>query len=491
MKTIKYLYLGVLSITAICFNSCQNLDDYDPLFSLPAEEAIADEASAEKALTGIYAGFLTEFNGGNPEIHIVSSLLSGLAAPSFFTAGIEENGFANNTPVAVETIVTRGGYTRMYAIVNRCNWLLQEITDLRDSDFETPARRLEIIGEAKAVRATANFYLLRLWGQFYDVNSTYGINIRTTPAISNEAFPRNTVAESYTTIVEDLDDAITNAPDLRAKYFTNKTYAKALKAKVMLYQGNYVQAAALAQDVIDNSGADFALAATYDELFENTSDAIFDSSEHLFGSRGVKPNEDVGMGAQWGFYAEPLQAYIDMAETGTVTVDARTINYDGGRVASQILPFVVFKYAEFAPGAGENFEMIYHLRMAEVYLILAEAEARANNMVTANALAALNAVRTRAGATTTGGDGFETYPAAITLDQFLEAVRIEKMIELGAEMGEEWFDLVRYDFADGFGTGFQASDIKPSATNPDKFILPISAESIDASGGVVKQNPGY
>ncbi|MGS0524406.1 RagB/SusD family nutrient uptake outer membrane protein [Zobellia nedashkovskayae] len=131
--------------------------------------------------------------------------------------------------------------------------------------------------------------------------------------------------------------------------------------------------------------------------------------------------------------------------------------------------------------------MVYHLRAAEVYLIYAEADARATNSVSSDALSALNEIRVRAGATTTGGDGFETYPATITLPQFLEAVRIEKHIELAIEMGEEWYDLVRYHFVDGF----DITTVKASATDPNKYILPIDAITLEVGGNIVEQNPGY
>ena len=76
--------------------------------------------------------------------------------------------------------------------------------------------------------------------------------------------------------------------------------------------------------------------------------------------------------------------------------------------------------------------------------------------------------------------------------QFLELVRIEKAIELIFEQGESWFDLVRFDYADGgFAGGFKASDVKPTATDSERFILPIPQTSIDAAGGVIKQNPEY
>jgi hypothetical protein len=68
---------------------------------------------------------------------------------------------------------------------------------------------------------------------------------------------------------------------------------------------------------------------------------------------------------------------------------------------------------------------------------------------------------------------------------------MEKAAELMAETGETWYDLVRYDYADGFGTGFKVSDVKATASNPDKFILPIPFESLEAGGFLLEQNPGY
>lgn len=492
MKTIKNIYTLALILMITCFNSCQlteDIDDFERPFSLGATE-ITNESTAELALTGVYSGFGTFIGAGNPHIYIIPSLLSGVAQPGF-GRDAESEAISINVPLATGTVDMRGGYARLYGIINNANWLLEGIEDIPQATFSNPERKNEIIAEAKGMRATAHFYLLRLWGQFYDLNSNFGIVIKTAPATSNEAFPRNNVADSYASIMEDLDDAISNAPDLRAKFFINKSYAKALKAKVLLYQGNYPQAAALAKEVLDTSGSDFQLAATVTEIFDNTSDALFNSSELLFGSRGITNEEDLRLGNFWGGdYAELTDDYRNIF-TGNVVINGQTINYDDNNRFFEDFSGGAGKFAEFFPFAGETFEMLYHMRMAELHLIYAEADARANNGVTTDALGALNAVRTRAGATTTGADGFETYPASITLPEFLEAVRVEKWVELGTEMGEEWFDLVRYDAADGFESGFQVSDVKSTATNPDKFILPIPSESIQSGGNVVEQNLSY
>ncbi|WP_268224479.1 RagB/SusD family nutrient uptake outer membrane protein [Sinomicrobium oceani] len=487
------IYICMVSVLLISLSSCElarDLDDFEPNYALDADAAIVDEASAELALAGVYSGFRQRSIGaGNPEIYYIPSLMSGLMLNSSFNTNQETMGYIDNTPIPMNASSGLGAYSRMYDIVNRCNWLIEKVALLSDADFDTPGRRAEILGEAKAVRATANFYLLRLFGQFYDTDSRYGITLRMEPARSSEALPRNTVAEVYEALIKDLDDAIADAPDLRARYYTNKTYAKGLKAKVMLYQGDYAGAAVLAGEVIHSSGGSFDLAPDYAGIFaDHTSPALFETREVLFGSKG-EPRANLGIGNYMGFWGAAHPMFGAFGEQW-MTIGGQNITYDGDRIAlttreDDFYGLLSGKYRN--QNLGETYEMIYHLRMAEVYLVYAEAHARSNHSVTSEALEALNAVRRRAGATATGEDGFETYPASIPLAQFLEAVRIEKYIELAMETGEEWFDLVRYHFVDGF----DVTTVKPTATDPDKYILPIDGVTIEAGKNVVEQNPGY
>ncbi|AUP80517.1 RagB/SusD family nutrient uptake outer membrane protein [Flavivirga eckloniae] len=489
MKNVIYIYVALLGVITLMSTSCGKLDDIDPVFLLDADEAITNEGSADLALAAIYARFRT-FDG--TEMYAIPSLFSHVGQLEEGDNRPELNSYVANLPITTSGNIrmNEGGYANMYDVINNVNFLIQKVADIQ-VPFSTDTRKAEILAEARAMRALAHFYLLRLWGQFYDMNSEFGINIRTAPVISNEAFPRHTVAESYTAILEDLDNAIANAPEGKEKFFISRTAAKGLKAKVLLYMGNYNEAAMLAKDIIDNSAPEFALAPTHAELFDNTTEDILNNSELLFVTRGEN-NIVVGLGGTWGAAVIGNPDFVTLANTGSVIIGSQEITYD----APDNRMFNTFseegsglKYVR--RNTDDIIDVIYHLRMAEIYLIHAEADARANSSVTADALASLNTIRTRAGATTTGGDGFETYPDTMSLDQFLEAVRIEKSIELTTEVSEEWFDLVRYDFADGFGSGFQVSDIKATATNPDKFILPISPESIQNGGGVVKQNPSY
>lgn len=497
MKKLKYI--AVLSSIILLTSACQlakDLDEYEPLYALDAETAIKNEATAELALTGVYAGFRQKSTtSGIPMMYLAPDIMSGFSTvTSRNLSNPEYAGWVSNNPLASGANDLKSMYTCLYDIINRSNWLIEKVEALNNTAFTTAGRKEQILAEAKILRAIGHFYLLRTYGQFYDKNSTYGIMVRKTPVRSAELQPRSTVAETYAAIIADLDEGIANAPANRGKMYTNKAFAKALKARVLLYAGDYAGAVTLCKDVIANSGADFKLEPTFGAIFdEHDSPAIFTSSEILFGTMGDS-NNGIGMGNFYSGSGAIITPAYKTAIAGSMQVGTQSITYDAARTSLfvtnvQYGGLYTTKYSSYFTNG--DYEMNYHMRMAEVYLILAEASARANNSVTAEALEALNTIRLRAGATNSTGNGFVTYPSSISLSQFLTAVRYEKLAELYAEGGETWYDLVRYDYLDGFGTGFQLSSVKPTATNSDKFILPIPQESIDAGNNVIKQNPSY
>ncbi|AUP78924.1 RagB/SusD family nutrient uptake outer membrane protein [Flavivirga eckloniae] len=501
MKKIIYSFL--LAPLMFLSNSCElanDLDDFQPLLSLDASKTIVDERSAESVLAGVYVGLYgTEQNQGALAYTLPDFLSGYIAQTTAFDDPINVD-FATMASHNINTnnpFITTA-YQSLYNVINRANWFIEGMEKITDTDFDNPERYEEFLAEAKIIRALGHYYLLRSYGQFYDVTSTYGIAVRTTPAKSDEAFPRNTVAETYTAIISDLDAGIANAPDNRSKQYANKTFAKGLKAKILLYQGQYTEAAMLAKEVIDSSPSDFSLTPAYFDIFGDlTSTEVYESSEVLFGTTpaGDSNNAFNTPVRLIGGFPLNLTSKLQDQASSSVTIGGQTITIDGTQRASALTAEVFF------PGSGvfgvtkyggfPTVEMIRHMRMAEVYLIYAEADARANSTVTPEALAALNAIRARAGATI-GGDGFVEYPASITLDEFLTAVRLEKAVELFSEGGQSWFDLVRYAFVDGgFNAGFKVEDEVAVATNPDKFIFPIPFASIQVSNGNVEQNPGY
>jgi hypothetical protein len=111
----------------------------------------------------------------------------------------------------------------------------------------------------------------------------------------------------------------------------------------------------------------------------------------------------------------------------------------------------------------------YVIRIAELYLIRAEARAQQNKL--GDALADLNAIRTRAGLAAS---------TAATQSDILLAIEAERRIEFAFEP-HRWFDLVR--------TGRAAAVL--GVTDPNKYVFPIPVVEVGLSKGNLPQNPGY
>ena len=118
----------------------------------------------------------------------------------------------------------------------------------------------------------------------------------------------------------------------------------------------------------------------------------------------------------------------------------------------------------------------YHLRLAEIYLIYAEAEVREGGDLDA-AVMALNTIRERAGVMP---------KETATPSEILEDVREEKLLELFFENGEGWFDLVRFHESGDIN----AFELKASLKNENQFIKPMPLQVLTANNQL-EQNPGY
>ncbi len=522
MKNI--IKIRILSIVAVCvcFASCditESIDDRELQFQLSEETVIVDQESATQALTSAYAALRNRDIGGSnrfiDEITRVHNVLSGMAIALAMnnTAPFTNNEYGellNNSPTP-ESI---GGDAMRdyYNAINRTNWVIEKVSELEDGLFDPTSLRQEILGEAYGLRALHHFNLLRNWGQWYDETSIFGITLRLEPIRGDfTTLPRNTVADTYAQIHSDLDNAIARAamlspPSGKRGIFITKQGAIAIKAKVYLQQGRYTEAASTAKRLLfggaEANGAN--LSSPFSNLFAVNSDALFNNPGLLFGTKGCPTpfTERLGDGG-WlspsGGEDRMLfsPAFLALANTNAgITVGGQIIDYDlNDNRLKNGTTILMSPSGNTASIKRENeYSVGYYARLAETYLIFAEAEARSTNTVSADALVALNAVRIRAGATTTGGNGFETYPATIAFDQFLEAVRIEKVIELAGEGGEEWYDLVRYDWEDGFGSGFQVenNDFKAlTGIDKDTYILPYTQVILQDGGFVEMQNPGY
>lgn len=448
-SVLKKYIVVVFGLSTLTACNLVNVTDIEPVNQLSDDQAITNISSAEKVLTGAYG----QVRGGL-ELIVYSP---GSAAQLGLTfVGVGENSYALNS-VSPDDNTLSAIYIRWYKIINITNHIIEKTEKL---NVENP-RKAEIIAEAKFLRALSNFYLLRFWGQFYNMNSEYGIVLRDKSVANADPFPRNSVKECYDLIFSDLDYAIAKAPEFKGAVYASKISAMALKAKVLLYAKNYQGISDLTNAVI--ASGKVKLEPAFADIFKHK----FYSTEALFATpfdekreRNNKPFMFRSSFLMSDYYKNIMTN--DARKSTAITATGRNGKFLGGTTLDN----------KPLPADTE-----YFLRLAEVYLIQAEAIVRSGGSFT-EARNAINVIRKRAGM------------PDITVDTkagLLEAIRMEKIYELGAESGEEWFDMIRYSIEGDINIEL----IKPTIKSEAQYILPIPLNTIRTSKGLIKQNPGY
>ncbi|SMC61742.1 RagB/SusD family nutrient uptake outer membrane protein [Pedobacter nyackensis] len=464
MKT-RYLSYAVAGLLALSLQACSLVDvtDIAPPFKLSEENVITDVPSANKVLTGTYAQLHTF------DMLVNEPAVTGCMGLSFDvgTGGSNFQQFADNDLKADNSTLS-GIYTGWYTLINLSSHVIEKTNLLITND----PRKNEIIAEASVLRALGHFSLLRLYGQFFDTSSPYGIVTWDAPVKDIVAKPRSTVSESYALIERDLKFAIANAPQYTSAKYASKQAANMLLAKVYLYKRDYAQAALYAAATIDQRGN-----AKLEDKFADVFTKNFNSKEALLAPPFDDKSERNNKAFAFRSYVLPKMSYFDL-----MAGDPRqTVAITFTAPPAKLIRNGKFNNTVSASGQGLTANTEYFLRLSEAYLILAEALIRTGNSADlAKGRDMINVIRGRAVAT--------LIPTTVqTKAELLQAVLKEKQLELGCESGEEWYDLVRF----AVEGDINIVNYKPNVTSKTRYIVPIPLATVKAGNNVVKQNPGY
>lgn len=470
--------MNIKKVTQIfCFSavlsSCQlagSIDDIKPHYKLETDNVIRDAESADNALRGIYESW-RQWGVSTPR-PLMSILTGGLIR----TGGIAgEAGFINNdllpTNIALADI-----YRDYYRIINTANNFIALMEQGKAANM--PESRVKAcIAEAKIQRALAHFYLLRCFGYSFDVNSNYGIVLRSKPFEGLEVAKRNSVQESYQFILDDLAYGIQFAPETnKLHYYVSAQTAKALKAKVLLYMNNFGEAEKIAKEVLESSEKQgYILEANFGDIFLKG----YRSSETLFSTYNFGSTENAQVSMERTTFSEYSRNVADLLVDNLANGNTSTGAGLDGRFgymysAATRGPLMNGKYPYGANAVTQRNAHIL-LRLGEVYLIHAEAAARNKNYGAARA--SLQTIASRAGYKS-------DYASLISNERLVNVIFEHKWLELLSENSEDWFDYVRYyklkDIA--------INSIKNTITQDKQLILPMPTTAL-AGNNLLEQNP--
>ena len=537
MKHIRFQFLTLLSATALTLTSCDligSLDGIEPEHVVTDDNYITDVSTAQTALNGVYASWrstgVSYLRYGMSSMAHTQTQAMVMGADEFAAENIETN---NSN---VET-----AYTAYYNVINTANTFLVHIN--KNIPGLSEEKRTEMIAEARCQRALAYLTLLKCFGEYWKQDSPYGVCIFQDELVrDNQPRKRSTVAETYKLISDDLDYAIAHCEQQPADhYHMSSVFAKALKAKMYMAQDNYAEAARLAEEVIGEAeAAGYALESDYAKIFNEqfnsqemlfapytaNPDELMDASWFAFSpgsllkkvADDLVPDDETG-----GDIVVP-----DPGEGGDVVVpnpgeggDVVIPGGDGSEGGDVVLPgdgddggivipggdggdfpfppgeddaasydplytwaytgkgmTGIAKYSKLTPEFMFE-DSYYFMRLAEVYYIAAEAEARQGQYAKARTL--LATVIERAGYT-------EDDVNAIADSDLLGEILKHKLCDMSNENLEEWFDLCRYNRQGGFESWTE--DEKAELPSFRRYLLPIPKASMGANNLLV-QNPEY
>ncbi|NUY80720.1 RagB/SusD family nutrient uptake outer membrane protein [Flavobacterium sp. MAH-1] len=499
----RKILLGFAGVALIAVGCSEDFISETPKGQFFEENYYTNEEQSFSGLVAVYdvlrknsGGFenmITMMNAGSDDFY------AGGGSPSD-GAGI--HGFDNFTINALN--VPRSYFGDYYRGIARANSL---ILKLPDAQFSNEATRARFMAEARVLRAFYYFQLVNLFGNIplitEPVNTANAFNIPQTPKEEVYAFIESEIAAS-------LNDLPITLPSAELGRLTQGS-AKAILGKTYLYESKWAEAAAQFADVNGTPGttsmygyslvADFASLWSINNKFNSESilevahTNLSNAGWGNWGSSSDEGNSVNQMVGPRGFTrpgGSPVPSYISGWSFNPVTEDLYNAMVGDPRFSATILDMpalVAAGQANYAPAdqdtgyflkkfmpltsesstGGGNTELNYRqntywIRLADTYLMEAEALVHTGNTVRAQAL--LDAVRARVGLT----------PIPISL----EAVYQERRLELAGE-GQRFFDLVRTNrtnllVPDGFVVG-------------KNEVLPLPFE--DISNTLLEQNPGY
>jgi hypothetical protein len=423
---------------------------------------------------------LNEANDVQPVRIGMYSALRGTASPTIiagdFTADyIQHNGtFTDYRELATKQITATNGavnalWGSLYGAIYVANFILERLPQVSGVPETT---RKQVLAEARFIRGYANFIGVNTYGDIPLVT--------TTDQATNRTIPRTPKATVLAAVLTDLQAALTDLPSVAAgstNVTTNATYAnkitcRALLARYYLYQKNWAQAEQFASQVI-NAGVYTLLPNFIDVVTRDfTQESILEVGYGLTDDPGTGNYalNNLLVGRREVIPSNQVVAALTSTESGT---RSQTISFNSQNLRGNDNGWTVRKYGT----ASEDNNNIVLIRLAEMYLIRAEARAQQGKLTgTDGAIADLNVLRTRAKA-----------PAVANGNQadILSAVERERVYELAFE-GQRWYDLVRTGRAQAVMTAFSPN------WNSRYELWPIPQSEIQQNPALKgQQNPGY
>ena len=478
-KYNRYAAAAIMAFTLLTGSGCEKyLQNTElPAGTIAGDDAFISDNSVSAIVTGNFLslGGSGAFSGGTASN---TGFLTGL-----YTDELKPIATSNTTAIAFYTnSLTRdqsGYWSDLYSKIYAVNAAIEGIES-------TPAilyNKNQWLGESYFTRALLYFTLVNFYGDApLALTTNYQVN---------GALARAPQAEVYQQIIKDLKQAqALLGTDYKDGYGTtttarvrpNKAVATALLAKAYMYAKDWPSAETEATAILTNP--------VY-RLSDLTQTFIADNGSNKETIWAIA-NENDKRANEYGFYNGGMPATVSKDPAGTYLVlaamsdtlarsfepgDGRFTNWVRSTLYTGVTPNITYYFPNKYKSSAVGGERSIYLRMAELFLIRAEARAQRNNLT--GAASDIDSIRLRAGLPVT---------TANTQPTLLAAIARERKVELFTEFSHRFFDMKRTEAIDGVMTNI--SPMKGGTWSHYKQLFPLPVNDLTLNPKL-NPNPGY
>ena len=444
---MKNNIFAILLTSAIVIFGCKKPLDVQPTQSIDESVALKTNSDVQVALVGSYADMgAADLYGGR--VYVNTELLGNSNEISWSGTFQGLTQIFNKT-IPVDNGFVAGTWLTGYRTINDVNNVLSALAVVNANQ----ANRVE--GEAKFIRGTVYFDLVRLYGKAWNDGTPAnnpGVPLVLTPtksitSASNVA--RSSVMQVYDQVIKDLNEAEAKLPVVNG-FFATKNAAAAMLSKVYLQKGDYVNALQAANRVIISNKQ--LLNPNYADEFPSNPNgpvALGNTQEDIF---MIQVNATQGV--------NDFSTFFSLNGRGDIGITNNHVAlYEAGDQRLSLIDVDVSTKFDNAYGN------VHISRLAEMYLTRAESNFRLGSAVGATPLDDVNRIRNRVG-----------LPSLLVVS--LANILKERKLELAFE-GFALHDAKRLQ-----------NNVGALPFNSTKLVYPIPDREIRVNSSLV-QNAGY
>lgn len=538
MKIMKklnliYLFAGLLFLVSSCEDDLNTVPLDDDAST--AEDFFSQDNAYKSLLAGVYGNlsltsaggaFGSNIDGLDPGTSQYGRALMNLQTFTTDEAiwsyendpGIAELQRTTWTPA---NVIIRGAFGRMMGSVSFANEFLRQSTEAKLNSRDISEEELQEMpafrAEARLLRALSYYHMLDLFGKAHFVTEEDPVGVfRNEEIVGVDLF--NYIESELLEIIPDLKDARTNEYARADKAVAWMILAKLyLNAEVYIGEERYADALEYSQNIIE---ADYSLTPNYQDVFRGDNDVNGAQNEVIFpvpadgdfsqsfGPTTVMTNGAVGSIEQnganlgvteggWGGAIRLSPQFVSLFQGAEFTNDARNGIISEDRpinitdVSNRDQGYILEKFTDLNTSgdpvddnltfSSVDFPMF---RLADVYLMYAEAHLRGGGGSLTQATEYINLIRTRAH---NGSTTWNISESDLTLDFIID----ERARELYWESHRRQ-DLRRFGLFTGasYVWTLKGNSLSGIPIADYRGLFPIPSESLSANPNLT-QNPGY